>query len=142
MIVYFDTSGLLKLFVDEMHTEETRNWARAADAIALSRVTLPEATSAIGRRHRTGGLTLPSARRLVSEIAAFWRAATVLELDEVHAADLAFEHGLRGFDAVQLAAALTARDNAGAETFAFASFDLALNRAARAEGLTVLEPLG
>jgi len=141
LIVYFDTSGLLKLFVDETHTEETRNWARAADAVALSRVTLPEASAAIGRRHRAGGLTLPSARRLVREIAAFWRAATVVELDEVRAADLAFEHGLRGFDAVQLAAALSAREHAGEETFAFASFDNALNRAARAEGLTVLEPL-
>jgi len=141
MIVYFDTSGLLKLFVDETHTEETRNWARAADAIALSRVTLPEASAAIGRRHRTGGLTLPSARRLVREMAAFWRAATVVELDEVRAADLAFGHGLTGFDAIQLAAALSAREHAGAETFAFAGFDLALNRAARAEGLTVLEPL-
>ncbi|MCX6362898.1 MAG: type II toxin-antitoxin system VapC family toxin [Actinobacteria bacterium] len=139
--MYFDTSGLLKLFVDEMHTEETRNWARAADAIALSRVTLPEASSAISRRQRTGGLTLTSARQLVRKIAAFSCAATVLELDEVRAADLAFEHGLRGFDAIQLAAALSARDNAGAESFAFASFDLALNRAARAEGLTVLEPL-
>ena len=142
MIVYFDTSGLLKLFVDEAHTEETRNWARAADAIALSRVTLPEASAAIGRRHRGGALSTPSAQRLLREIAAFWHAATVVELDEVRAADLAFEHGLSGFDAVQLAAALTAREHAGRETFAFASFDLLLNRAARAEGLTVLEPLG
>lgn len=142
MIVYFDTSGLLKLFVDETHTEETRNWARAADAIALSRVTLPEASAAIGRRHRGGGLALPSAQRLLREIAAFWHAATVVELDEMHAADLAFEHGLSGFDAVQLAAALTARERARGETFAFASFDTALNRAARAEGLAVLEPLG
>ncbi len=141
MIVYLDTSGLLKLFVDELHTEETRNWARAADAIALSRVTLPEASSAISHRHRTGGLTLPSAQRLIREIAAFWRASTVVELDEVHAADVAFEHGLRGFDAVQLAGALTARERAGRETVAFASFNLALNEAARAEGLTVLEPL-
>ena len=141
MIVYFDTSGLLKLFVSEAHTEETRNWARAADAIALSRVTLPEASAAIGRRHRGGALSTVSAQRLLREIAAFWRAATVVELDEVRAADLAFERGLSGFDAVQLAAALTARDGAGAETFAFASFDLTLNRAARAEGLTVLEPL-
>ena len=141
MIVFFDTSGLLKLFVDETHTEETRNWARAADAIALSRVTLTEASAAIGQRHRTGGLSLPSARRLVREMAAFWRAATVVELDEVRAADLAFGHGLTGFDAIQLAAALSAREHAGAETFAFAGFDLALNRAARAEGLTVLEPL-
>ena len=141
MIVYFDTSGLLKLFVDETHTEETRNWARAADAIALSRVALPEASAAISRRHRSGGLTLPSAHRLLKEIAVFWRTATVVDLDEVHAADLAFGHGLTGFDSVQLAAALTARDQARGETFAFASFDLALNRAARAEGLTVLEPL-
>jgi len=59
----------------------------------------------------------------------------------MHAADLAFEHGLSGFDAVQLAAALTAREHAGRETLAFASFDLVLKRAARAEGLTVLEPL-
>ena len=141
MIVYFDTSGLLKLFVDETHTEETRNWARAADAIALSRVTLPEASSAIGRRHRGGSLSMASAQRLLREIAAFWQAATVIELDEVHAADLAFGHGLGGFDAVQLAAALSARELAGGETFAFASFDMALNQAARAEGLTVLEPL-
>jgi predicted nucleic acid-binding protein len=141
LIVYLDTSGLMKLFVEEEHTEETRNWARAADAIALSRVTLPEASSAIGRRHRAGGLALPSARRLVREIAAFWHAATVVELDEVRAADVAFKHGLRGFDAIQLAGALSTREHAGGETFAFASFDLALNKAARSEGLTVLEPL-
>jgi uncharacterized protein len=141
LIVYFDTSGLLKLFVDEAHTEETRNWARAADAIALSRVTLPEASAAIGRRHRGGALSTPSAQRLLREIAVFWHAAAVVELDEVRAADLAFEHRLSGFDAVQLAAALTAREHAGRETFAFASFDLSLNRAAGAEGLTVLDPL-
>jgi predicted nucleic acid-binding protein len=140
VIVYFDTSGLLKLFVDEQHTEETRDWARAADTIAVSRVTLPEAAAAIGRRHRDGSLALTSAHRLLREIAAFWRAATVVELDEVRAADLAFGHCLTGFDSVQLAAALTAREQAAGATLAFASFDLALNGAARAEGLTVLEP--
>ncbi len=75
------------------------------------------------------------------EIAAFWRASTVVELDEVRAADLVFKHGLRGLDAIQLAGALSTREQAGGETFAFASFGLALNRAARSEGLTVLEPL-
>lgn len=141
MIVYFDTSGLLKLFVDERHTEETRNWARAAAAIALSRVALPEAIAAIARRHRRGGLPLSAARLLANDIEIFWRTATVVELDEIRAARLAFAHGLTGFDAVQLAGALTARDIAGGEALAFSSFDKALNRAARAEGLTVLEPL-
>jgi predicted nucleic acid-binding protein len=142
VIVYFDTSGLLKLFVDEAHTEEVRHWARAAEAIAASPVTLPEASAAIGRRHRSGGLTLASAHRLLREIAVFWRAVMVVRLDEVLAADLAFEHGLTGFDGVQLAGALTAGAEAPSGDLAFASFDLALNRAARAEGLTVLEPRG
>jgi antitoxin (DNA-binding transcriptional repressor) of toxin-antitoxin stability system len=113
LTVSFDTGALQQLFVDETHTEETRDWARAAGAIASSRVTLPEASSSIDRRYRGGSLSTASAWRLLRAIAAFWQAAAVIELDGVCA---------------------------GGETFAFASFDLALNRAARAEGLTVLEP--
>jgi predicted nucleic acid-binding protein len=142
VIVYFDTSGFLKLFVDEPHAEETRNWARAADSIALSRVALPEAVAAVAHRHRQGDMTLSTARLLADDIETFWRAATVVELDEMRAAALAFGHGLSGFDAVQLAGALTTRDIAGDEALAFSSFDQALNRAAAAEGLTVLEPFG
>ena len=142
MIAYFDTSSLLKLFVDESHTEDVRIWARAADAVALSRVTLPEAVAAVARRHRQGELPLSTARLLIAAIETFWRASTVVELDETRAADLAFCHGLTGFDAVQLAGALTARDVTGNEALAFSSFDQALNRAASAEGLTVLEPPG
>ena len=142
MIVYFDTSGFLKLFVDESHAEETRNWARAADTVALSPVTLPEAVAAVARRHRHGDVSLATARRLAGDIETFWRGASVVELDEMRAAELAFEHGLTGFDAVQLAGALTTRDIVGSEALAFSSFDKALNRSAAAEGLTVLEPLG
>jgi uncharacterized protein with PIN domain len=141
VIVYFDTSGFLKLFVDEAHAEETRNWARAADAVALSRVTLPEAVAAVARRRRQGDVTLSTARLLADDIRTFWGTSMVVELDETRAAGLAFAHGLTGFDAVQLAGAMTALDIAGGEALAFSSFDQALNRAAAAEGLTVLEPL-
>lgn len=141
MIAYFDTGGLLKIFVEEARSAESRNWARAADSIAVSRVTLPEASSAIGRRHRKGDLALRPARRLLREIARFWHAATIVDLNEVYAADLAFQHGLTGFDSIQLAAALTVRDESRDHALVFASFDVALNRAARLEGLTVLEPL-
>lgn len=142
MIAYFDTSGIVKLFLDEAHTEETRRWARAADAVAVSRVALPEAVAAVARRQRHGELPEDAARLLAGDITTFWRASTIVELDEEHAADLAFRHGLSGFDAVQLAGALTARDAAGEDQLAFVSFDAALNRAAMAEGLVVLEPAG
>ena len=51
-------------------------------------------------------------------------------------------HALRGFDAVQLAAAVTLRTALGADGVAFSSFDATLSRAAVAEGLVVLEPGG
>ena len=99
------------------------------------------------RRQRSGQLDRVEAAEPVlegeaGEIETFWRASTVVELDEERAAGLAFGHGLSGFNAVQLAGALTARDIAGGEALAFSSFDAALNRAAVSEGLTVLEPLG
>lgn len=139
MIAFFDTSGVVKLFLDEAHTGETRDWARAADAVALSRVTLPEAVAAVARRQRRGELPDVVARLLADDVTMYWRACAVVELDEERAAGLAWQHGLSGFDAVQLAAALTVRD-AAANDVAFVSFDLALNRAAAAEGLVVLEP--
>jgi predicted nucleic acid-binding protein len=61
-------------------------------------------------------------------------------LDEDLAADLAWRHGLRGMDAVQLATACSLQAAVGADGLAFAAFDDQLNRAATAEGLIVLEP--
>jgi hypothetical protein len=50
-------------------------------------------------------------------------------------------HLLCGLDDVQLAAALTVWQGARLDALAFSSFDAELNVGARAEGLTVLEPL-
>lgn len=88
MIVYFDTSGLLK--------------------------PLPEAVATIARRQRRGDIPLAAAQALVSDVETFRRASTVGDLDEARAAGLAFGHGLRGFDAIQLAEALTTRAIVGA----------------------------
>jgi hypothetical protein len=49
---------------------------------------------------------------------------------------------LKGFDAVQLAVALTLRSAVGARGIAFSSFDRALCWAAAREGLVALEPRG
>ena len=59
------------------------------------------------------------------------------------AMDLAEQHGLRGYDAIQLASALTvqAELNAnGTGLAAFVSADTNLNKAAQAEGLVVENP--
>ena len=141
MILYLDTSSLLKFYLEEEDSPAVRSWIAAADLHATSRVTLPEAAAALARRQRSGGISTEERDRAMTDIYRDWPDLVAIELDEGRAADLALRRGLRGFDAVQLAAALTVRHGAGPEALAFSSFDVELNEAARAEGLTVLEPL-
>ena len=57
MILYLDTSSLVKLYVDEDCSEIVREWVEEAEVVATSRVTYPEALSAFARRWNRGDLT-------------------------------------------------------------------------------------
>ena len=61
-------------------------------------------------------------------------------MDEAAAGELAVHHALRGFDAIHLEAALAARAKSATVPVCFSPFDVQLNAAAEAEGLTVLTP--
>jgi hypothetical protein len=61
--------------------------------------------------------------------------------DERLASHLAWRLRLRTRAAVQLAATLTVAELAASEPLVFSSFDRDLNRAAGAEGLSVIEPM-
>ena len=52
MILYLDTSALVKLYVEEAHTDDVRGWVDAAEIVATCRVAYPEAVSALNRRMR------------------------------------------------------------------------------------------
>ena len=54
MILYLDTSSLVKLYIDEPYSEEVWQWAVDAYALATSRVAYPEMLSALTRRYREG----------------------------------------------------------------------------------------
>ncbi len=142
MILYLDTSSLVKLYLEEAYTDSVRMWVGSADLLATSRVTLPETAAAVARRERTGTVSARQRDRTMTDLRADWDEFVAVELDEWQAASLALRHRLRGFDAVQLAAALTLQRGADAEELVFSSFAAELNAAARAEGLTVIEPLG
>lgn len=140
MILYMDTSAFVKMLVRETHSDEVRSWAEAAEAVATSVITLPETTSAVARRLRAGEIGGADATRLRRSLAARWQETLRLIVDEERAAELAWRAGLRGMDAVQLAAASVLRDAVGADELAFCAFDDRLSEAAAAEGLIVLEP--
>ena len=140
MILYADTSSLLKTYVDEAHSDDVHEWFACADVVATSRVTYPETAAALSRRQRCGDLPVSSLRSVLRQLARRWGDFMVVDLAEIRAGGLAVRHGLHGFDAVHLAAALTVRAAVGGDAVAVASFDAALNRAAADEGLIVLEP--
>jgi uncharacterized protein len=106
-----------------------------------------EVAAALWRKHRTGQLDLDDALLLIRAFAADYggtpdgppsfRAVELADAAIEHAAELAGAHGLRAYDAVQLACALAIRAVDKSCTV-LASFDHELNRAAAAEGFEVL----
>jgi uncharacterized protein len=137
VILYLDTSALVKLYVEEIHSDAVRGWVDEAAIVATCRVAYPEAVSALSRRHRTGDIAKGAFRSTLRALRRDWGGLAVVDFDEIEAGRLAAKHGLRGYDAVHLtSAALLASAPAGPDVL-FASFDAALNRAATRERLLV-----
>jgi predicted nucleic acid-binding protein len=140
LILYLDTSSLVKLYVAEAHSALVRGWAEEAEIIATCRVAYPETISALNRRFRIGDLTKGNYALLMKAFTGDWRHFAILDFDEIEAGRLAETHGLRGFDAIHLSAAKLLRASEGALPVAFSSFDEKLNNAAVAEKLSLLLP--
>ncbi len=110
----------------------------------LARVEVP---AAIWRNVRTGEVAAADASVLTQEFEADWSQGAnergrfiVVGLSRAileGAAGMAAIHGLRAYDAVQLASAVAARD-ADASCDSFACFDAELREAAAARGFAVI----
>jgi predicted nucleic acid-binding protein len=150
MAVYFiDSSALAKRYVSETGTAwmEVLTDPAAGNSLYVARITLVELVSAISRRRKNGDLTPIAAAAALSDVRADF--ASDYQVIEVTAAlvaqaeTLAEKHALRGYDAVQLAAAIqvnAAYGAAGQPAVTLVSADLELNGAAAAEGLGVDDP--
>jgi uncharacterized protein len=141
VILYLDTSALVKLYVDETDSEKVREWAEEAELVATCRVAYPETVSAFTRRFRTGDLAKEDYEELLRCLADDWVRYVTLDFSELEAGALVKRHGLRDFDAVHLSAAKIFEDKLiGTGILSFSSFNNALNKAAIDEGLNVLSP--
>ena len=140
MILYLDTSALVKLYVEEPGSAAVAARVERAEAVVTARVTYAEARAAFARQRREGGLTSAALRRVVRDLDGEWGTYNLVDLGEPvirRAGALAERHALRGHDAVQLAAALDVRT--ADVDLEFASFDSRLARAAARERLRLTE---
>jgi uncharacterized protein len=58
MILYLDTSSLIKIYVDEPGSEIVRRLLGQASIVSTSVIAYPESRTALGRLRREGTLTL------------------------------------------------------------------------------------
>ncbi len=139
MIVYSDASALVKLYVAERDSEEVFELVAAAKMLATSVVSGAEVAAALARAARVGALDQNSARYAQRRFSEQWHNLARVPVTEplvFRAGTLAWEHGLHGYDAVQLASALTWQESI-AEDVVLATFDRQLWEAAPAAGLQV-----
>ncbi len=140
MIVYLDTSSLVKLYVEEAGSQHIAEITRAATVISTSKIAYAEARAAFARKQKEDGFSPAMLRRITEEFNRDWESCFVIEMTDGlvrSAGDLAEKHLLRGSDAIHLASALNLQSKVRSE-IGFSSNDSKLNQAARREGLVLL----
>ena len=139
MIAYLDASALVKRYVVERGSRETIALTADSEMTATSIVSRAEVGAALVEAVRGGHAKNEVARNAQRRFAGDWpdlvRVAVTEALVE-RAEGLAWEHGLRGYDAVQLASALSWQESVG-EEIVLATFDQQLWEAAKRTGLKV-----
>lgn len=139
MILYLDTSSVVKLYVEEIQSLNTRHVVDNAHVVATSRIAYVEARAAFARKLREQGLTIKGYRRIIQDLDQDWGSYFIVDVSDtlVKLAGLfAEKHALRGFDAIHLASGVILRKQAG-RAVTFYCFDDRLTLAARNEGLKV-----
>jgi predicted nucleic acid-binding protein len=139
VIAYLDASALVKRYVVERGSRETTALTAAAEMIATAIVSRAEVAAALAKAARIGLVKEDIARNAQRRFGQDWPDFVRVPVTEalVERADaLAWEHGLRGYDAVQLASALSWQESVG-EGIVLATFDQQLWEAAKRTGLNV-----
>ena len=140
MILFCDTSALLKLFVDEIGSDSMAKARSDSEAIAVCRITWAESMAAFAQRSRVKGANQAGLAQAKSLFENTWSNFVISEVTQplVEKAGMYAEaFALRGYDSVQLAAAHNLHEQF-ALPLTFACFDRRLNQAAKLLKLELL----
>ncbi len=132
MMIYLDTSSLVKLYINEIGSLDVVSLVSEASAVITSIVAYPETRSAFARQHKDGQLTKKELTRIKNIFEDDWKRYLIISITEdisYLAGNLAEKYALRGFDAIHLASYLSFMRKIRKD-IKFSSFDNKLNKAA------------
>ena len=136
MILYLDTSALVKRYFKEPFSEAVITRWQEAEEIVTSSVAYAEALAAFYRKKRATGFDDVLMENIVADLQADWSGFIRIQVtDELNQyVDKAIKaYPLRGFDAIHLASAMIMHEKFPVE-FLFVCFDQKLTQAAQTEG--------
>jgi predicted nucleic acid-binding protein len=137
MILYLDASALVKRYVAELGSSEVSAAISRAQVTGTAILSRAEVEAALAKAVRIQALTQEEGLASLQVFRNEWPdllRVQVTEMVVAQAGNLAWDHGLRGYDAVQLAAA-SAWQSALGERVTLATFDKRLWAAAESVGL-------
>jgi predicted nucleic acid-binding protein len=140
VIAYFDTSALVKRYMQEADSDRVLALWSAVRTRAVSRLAFAETLSAFRRKQRERPEAHAVVETSLEEFMRDWQTFLIVEvtadLDDPIRRLLA-DHTLKGADTIHLASCLVLAERL-AQSPVFACWDEALLQAARAEGLSTI----
>ena len=139
MILYLDTSALVKRYVRESASDLVIAFWNQAEEIVTSSVAYAETMAAFHRKKREGDATDDVIQKALDSFQEEWVGFIRIEVNDGlnnHIRKVIGKYPLRGFDAIHLASAILVHERLPGN-LSFACFDQRLLEAARKEGLKV-----
>ncbi len=140
MILYLDTSALVKRYFEEKYSTEVITAWESALAISTSAVAYAELAAVVYRKAAEARVKKSLIQKVISAFHEDWSSFVIVAVDNrlnetIH--KVIVNHNLRGFDAIHLASAL-AVSSVITDDFLFACYDERLRQAAQGEGLNTM----
>jgi predicted nucleic acid-binding protein len=138
--VYFETSALIKLFLDEPGADDARDLWDAADLVTIALIAYPEARAALAAAERARRISAAELGGVKQRLDRRWIQAQVIDFDQpiaLTAGDISERFALRGYNAVHLATAMSLQD----DSLLIATWDRELASACLEAGLRISPPL-
>lgn len=140
MILYLDSSALVKRYVLEVGSQEVRQHIDKVQLVGTSIVSRKEYAAAFAKAARVSAITIDEAEAALRLFRTDWADLVRVQVTEMlvaRADEFAWRYGLRGYDAIQMASAVIWRESMRRE-FVLGTFDRQLWTVGCELGLTLL----